>query len=272
MLFRSLLLRRAGLIDAPRYLRLMAKTLNNVLGTPGRAVQSLARASFDAWVKYYRPDENTVNATVSYYTKGSLVALALDLTLRAEGRGTLDDVMRVLWSRDAVGPDGARPVSEADIAAALQAVGGRSYARELAEWVHGTGDLPLRQALERLGVAWGEEAPTLAQRLGARVGENGGQLKLQAVMRGGLAEQAGLAAGDELIALDGWRLRRLDDLAVLGAFRTPQPLLAARDQRLLQLTLPALPDGGVAGAVGLTLAGGVDAATEHRRAAWLGAG
>ena len=270
--YDDLLLRRAGLIDAPRYLRLVAKTLNNVLGTPGRAVQSLARASFDAWVKYYRPDENTVNATVSYYTKGSLVALALDLTLRAEGRGTLDEVMRVLWSRDAVGPNGARPVSEADIAAALQAVGGRSYARELAEWVHGTAELPLREALERLGVAWSEDAPTLAQRLGARVGENGGQLKLQAVMRGGLAEQAGLAAGDELIALDGWRLRRLDDLAALGAFRAPQPLLAARDQRLLPLTLPALPDGGVAGAVGLTLAGSVDAATERRRAAWLGDG
>jgi predicted metalloprotease with PDZ domain len=268
--YDDLLLRRAGLIDTPRYLKGLAKAVNQVLGTPGRAVQSLARASFDAWVKYYRPDENTVNATVSYYTKGSLVALALDLTLRAEGRGTLDDVMRRLWSREAVGADGARPVSEADIAAALQEVGGRSYERELAAWVHGTDELPLREALARLGVAWSQEPPTLAQRLGARVGENGGQLKLQAVMRGGLAEQTGLAAGDELIALDGWRLRRLDDLAVLGAFRTPLPLLAARDQRLLSLTLPALPDGGVPGAVGLSVADGIDAPTAQRRAAWLG--
>jgi predicted metalloprotease with PDZ domain len=68
-----------------------------VLQTPGREVQSVAQASFDAWVKYYRQDENTANATVSYYTKGALVALCFDLTLRTEGQATLDDVMRALW-------------------------------------------------------------------------------------------------------------------------------------------------------------------------------
>ncbi|HWH73492.1 MAG TPA: peptidase M61, partial [Methylibium sp.] len=82
--YDDLLLRRCGLLDDARYLKLVAKTLNQVLGTPGRKQQSVAQASFDAWTKYYRPDENTVNATVSYYTKGSLVALALDLTLRSE--------------------------------------------------------------------------------------------------------------------------------------------------------------------------------------------
>ena len=87
--YDDLMLRRAGLIDAPRYLKLVATTASGVLGTPGRKVQSLAQASFDAWVKYYRPDENTPNATVSYYTLGSLVALALDLELRSAGKGTL---------------------------------------------------------------------------------------------------------------------------------------------------------------------------------------
>jgi predicted metalloprotease with PDZ domain len=105
---------RTGLIDAPRYLRLLARTLSGVLASPGRQVQSVAQASFDAWVKYYRNDENTPNATISYYTKGSLVALALDLTLRTEGRGTLDDVMRHLWVTSCGGP-----VSEANIAQAL---------------------------------------------------------------------------------------------------------------------------------------------------------
>ena len=79
------MLLRAGLIDAPRYLRLLAKTVTGVLATPGRQVQSVAQASFDAWVKYYRSDENTPNATISYYAKGALVALALDLSLRAGG-------------------------------------------------------------------------------------------------------------------------------------------------------------------------------------------
>ena len=73
--FDDLMLLRCGAIDAPRYLALLAKTANGVLVTPGRRVQSLAQASFDAWIKYYRPDENTPNAVVNYYTKGALVAL-----------------------------------------------------------------------------------------------------------------------------------------------------------------------------------------------------
>ena len=259
--YDDLLLERAGLIDPARYLKLLAKNLNQVLATPGRAVQSVAQASFDAWVKYYRPEENTVNATVSYYGKGALVALALDASLRAEGRAGLDDVMRALWACS-----GGGGIGEDDIAAALQQVGGRSYARELAAWVHGTAELPLKPLLGKLGVAWSEEAPSLAQRLGARVAEAGGTLKLQAVMRSGAAEQAGLAAGDELIALDGWRLRRLDDLLPLRAFERPLPLLAARDQRLLELSLPAAQ---ASGAVTLTANAQTDAATLARRAAWL---
>mgnify|MGYP002040931412 CR=1 FL=1 len=89
--YDDLLLRRAGLIDDAAYLRLVNKTINQVQQTPGRQVQSVADASFDAWVKYYRQDEQTPNGTVSYYTKGALVALCLDLKLRAEGRGSLDD-------------------------------------------------------------------------------------------------------------------------------------------------------------------------------------
>ncbi|WP_428415543.1 M61 family metallopeptidase [Methylibium sp.] len=260
--YDDLVLRRAGLIDESRYLKLLAKTLNNVLGTPGRTVQSVAEASFDAWVKYYRPDENTVNATVSYYTKGSLVALALDLTLRSEGAGTLDDVMRGLWARS-----GGGPIAETDIAAVLAEVGGRSLARELAAWVHGTGELPLRPLLEQFGVAWSEEPPVLAQRLGARLSDSGGLLKLQSVLRGGVAERAGLAAGDELVALDGWRLKRIDDLSALHAGERPMPLLAARDQRLLELTLPT---ARASGAVTLVPDARSDAADRARRQAWLG--
>src|SRR4051812_9542125 len=82
--YDDLFLVRNGLIDKARYFKLLARTLSGVLAAPGRKAQSVAQASFDAWVKYYRGDENTPNATISYYTKGSLVALALDLTLRSE--------------------------------------------------------------------------------------------------------------------------------------------------------------------------------------------
>jgi predicted metalloprotease with PDZ domain len=256
--YDDLLLLRAGLIDEARYLKLLAKTVNQVLGTPGRQVQSVAQASFDAWIKYYRPDENSANASVSYYTKGSLVALVLDLRLRSEGRGTLDAVMRRLWQRSAGGP-----ICEADIAEALAFVGKRAYADELLAWVHGTVELPLAELLAGVGVRWTREAPLLQQRLGARVAEAG--LKVQAVLRGGAAELAGLAAGDELLAVDDWRLARLDDLSALGAFDRPVQLLVSRDRRLLRLPFQAVR---VEGAVNLALNPKPLASQLRRRAAW----
>ena len=266
--YDDLFLRRTGLIDDERYLRLVAKTVTAVLGAPGRQVQSVAQASFDAWVKYYRADENTPNATISYYAKGALVALTLDLRLRAggNGSGTLDDVMRHLWAAS----DGG-PISEADIAAALQAVAGRSFAKELAAWVHGTGELPLRELLAAVGVAWQHQAATLAQQLGLRVSESAlTGVKVTHVLAGGAAQQAGLSAGDELLALDGWRLRRLDDalrLLVPGAVAS---LMVARDQRVLSLELK-LPKGAghELGTVLLTPADKPAKAALALRKAWL---
>ena len=119
--YDDLLLRRADLIDDAAYLRLLNKALNQVLQAPGRLVQSVAEASFDAWVKYYRQDENTANATISYYTKGSLVALCFDLTLRAQGQ-SLDQALRAVWQRCSGGP-----MSEADFAQVLNEVSGRAW-------------------------------------------------------------------------------------------------------------------------------------------------
>ena len=242
--YDDLLLRRAGLIDDPTYLKLLSKTVNQVLQTPGRKVQSVAQASFDAWVKYYRQDENTPNATVSYYSKGALVALCLDLTLRQDGTGTLDDVMRGLWLRCAGGP-----MTQADLAAVLQAMAGRSFAKELARWVHGTGELPLQPLLEQHGVQVLKEPAALAQALGLRVTEGAG-IQIKTVLRGGAAEQAGFAAGDEWLGLtvgagkaaSRWRLTKLDDLLLYAGTATKVQAWVARDKRLLELPL-AMPRG-----------------------------
>ncbi|MDD2880180.1 MAG: peptidase M61 [Rhodoferax sp.] len=237
--FDDLLLRRAGLIDNAHYLKLLGKTINAVLKTPGRAVQSLAQASRDAWVKYYRQDENTVNATVSYYTKGSLVALCLDLTLRQAGKTSLDAVMRALWLRCQAGP-----MTEADLLAVLESLSGQSYAAELQQWVHGTDDLPLQKWLEQHGVSYGTERASQPDQLGLRANESQG-IHVKAVLRGGAAEQAGFAAGDEWLGVElgqakscqGWRLSKLDDLAlILGEARTFKAIVA-RDQRLLTLAV-----------------------------------
>ena len=240
--YDDLMLRRAGLIDDAAYLNLIAKTINQVHQTPGRQVQSVAQASFDAWVKYYRMGENTPNATVSYYTKGSLVALCLDLTLRSEGHSHLDAVMRELWQRSEGGP-----IREADIARALKRLGKRSFERELRDWVHGTTDLPVVALLEAHGAKAKEEKAPLAQQLGLRVTEKDG-IALKTVLRGGAAEAAGMAAGDEWLgvefapakrgqAAEAWRVHKLDDVAGLRGRREQLTALIARDKRLQRCKL-----------------------------------
>ena len=237
--YDDLFLRRCGLIDEATYLRLLGKTINQVLQAPGREVQSVAQASYDAWIKYYRADENTPNATISYYSKGALVALCFDLTLRAEGRTSLDAVMRALWARCKGGP-----MTEADFAAVLRELGGRSFHREIAAWVHGTRELPLEPLLSACGVQVHHDPAALQQRLGLRTSDSGGLVTVKTVLRGGAAEQAGLAAGDEWLGVEvagqGWRLARLDDLPLYAGPHRKVVALVARDRRLrrLDLTLP----------------------------------
>jgi predicted metalloprotease with PDZ domain len=262
--YDDLLLLRAGRIDAARYLQLLGKTIDTVRATPGRRVQSVADASFDAWIKYYRPDENTPNATVSYYAKGSLVALALDLTLRRGGRGCLDDVLRALWLRG-----GGGPVDEADIERALHKVAGRSLRRELRAWVHGTDELPLQPLLADVGVAWEQQPVDLGAELGLRLSEGPvSGIQVKTVLRGGAAEAAGVSAGDELLAVDGWRVRRLDDARAWTGAGRPLQLLLVRDQRLLErrVTPPSPPPRQVA----LRLVERPAAAVHRRRRHWLG--
>ncbi|MEJ6020850.1 M61 family metallopeptidase [Ramlibacter sp. PS4R-6] len=234
--YDDLLLRRSGVIDDATYVKVLNKTVNQVLQAPGREVQSVAQASFDAWVKYYRQDENTPNATISYYTKGALVALCFDLTLRAEGHATLDDAMRALWARCHAGP-----MAESDFAAVLKELGGRSFSKELAAWVHGTRELPLADLLRSQGVQVLEEPAQWQQRLGIRAQETGGSVVLKNVLRGGPAEQAGMAAGDEWLGIEaggqGWRLAKVDDLPLYAGPQRKVAALVARDRRLLRLDL-----------------------------------
>ena len=241
--YDDLLLQRSALIDQATYLTLLGKTINQVLQTPGREIQSVAQASFDAWVKYYRQDENTANATISYYTKGSLVALCLDLTLRQEGKSSLDAVMRGLWQRCHGGP-----MTEADLLAVLEGLAGRSFSKEIARWVHGKAELPVQSLLERQGVAVQQEPSDLAQRLGLRVSE-GTSIQVKSVLRGSAAEQAGFAAGDEWLALQSgtgkqassWRLSKLDDVALYAGAASIIGALVARDKRILKLSLKLPP-------------------------------
>ena len=210
--YDDLALVRSGVIAIEDYLGLLGKTVSNVLRGSGRLKQSVAESSFDAWIKYYRQDENAPNAVVSYYAKGALIALALDLQLRAASAGmvSLDDAMRLLWQR--YGRTGVG-VGEDDIFGVIAEVGdrarmgvGRRLARWLRDTVEGTDDLPLEKLLKPFGVAWRTEASARGTTLGVKVAAGNGDAKLANVFDDGPARRGGLSAGDVLVALDGLRV------------------------------------------------------------------
>jgi predicted metalloprotease with PDZ domain len=276
--YDDLALVRSGVISASKYLELLGRAITNVLRTPGRNVQSIADASFDAWIKFYRPDENSPNAGVSYYAKGALVALALDLTLRLDGRATLDDLMRTLWRR--YGEPGIG-VPEDRIRTLASELTGRDLSNFFERYVDGTEDPPLAQLLGSHGIALelraatgakdrgGKPAATQRSRawLGAKIGAD---LRLQHVFAGGPAERAGLAAGDTLVAFDGVRAS-VDGLDALLE-RLPQGAQVPvhhfrRDELMLSsVALVAAP----LDTAWLALDDKATDAALARRAAWLG--
>jgi predicted metalloprotease with PDZ domain len=278
--YDDLTLVRCGLIPPARYLELVGQTITNVLRSPGRLTQSVAESSFDAWIKYYRQDENTPNAVVSYYAKGALVGLALDLTLRLKGRNSLDDLMRALWMR--YGHPGTG-VPEDAIEKLASELAGVDLADFFTRYVFGTEDLPLTRLLDEFGVALhlrpaispkdrgGKPASGDPPRssLGARIGPD---FKLTHVFRGGPAGSAGLSAGDTLVAVDGVKVTQDLLAALLQRPRSGKPLTVhafRRDElRTFAVELAAAP----VDTAWLSLIADLPAGTMLRRDEWLGSG
>ncbi|HXU52311.1 MAG TPA: PDZ domain-containing protein [Casimicrobiaceae bacterium] len=278
--YDDLSLARSGVVPAERVLELLARTLTTVLRTPGRHLQSVADASFDAWIKFYRPDENSPNAGVSYYAKGAIVALALDLTLRRHGR-SLDDLMRALWTRHGATGVG---VDEDAIEALASSLAGHDLRDFFARYVEGTEDPPLAALLADVGVELalrpregmrdrgGKPATTApaATTLGAQWPASG-ELRLTSVYREGPAARAGLSAHDVVVAIDG--IRATSDLLAAALVRaTPGSRMivdAFRRDVLMRfdVELAAAP----ADTAVMTMLGEPGEAIAARRRAWLGA-
>ena len=205
--YDDLALLRSGCLTLADWLGLTAKTISSVERGPGRRRQTLAESSFDAWSKFYRPDENTPNAVVSYYAKGALVALALDLTLRSKtsGRVSHDDVMLALWARHGQSGIG---IDEDTVRLIAEELSGLKLKRFFADAVDGTTDLPLKRLFANFGLtlAWEKEKAEATASLGVKTATEGKEVRLATVYAGGAAQPAGLAAGDLLLAIDGLRV------------------------------------------------------------------
>lgn len=273
--YDDLMLVRAGLIDEADYYKLLAKTANGVLRGSGRNSQSVAESSFDAWVKYYRQDENAPNAIVSYYAKGSLVALGLDLTIRAAtgGKVSLDDVMRALWvryGRDFYGEgDGAgQGVDESGVAALFEEISGVRLKRFFDRHIHGTDDIPLDKLLAPFAVSVADKRKNSRPSLGARMVKEGNDCKLANVYEGGAAHRAGLSALDLLVAVDGLRVTasNLDTLMSRYGVNDTVSVHAFRRDELMSFSVSLKADD--APQVTLT-AEAKPAAAARLRSAWL---
>jgi len=203
--YQELIPYRAGLFSRNEMLRRIAKNAGEVLETPGRRVQSLSESSFDAWIKLYRPDEDSRNATVSYYAKGALAAFCLDVLIQTSsgGRRSLDDVMRALW-------EDARnrgPGQELDLVRrAASAAAGRDLGREFSLLFESTEDPPLEEWLGPIGLRLLPPDGTEEPYLGIRTAIRDRRLFVEAVERDGPGEAMGLDPGDEIVALNGERV------------------------------------------------------------------
>ncbi len=254
--YDDLILLRSHVIDEARYLALLSKTVNGVLRGSGRCKQSIAESSFDAWTKYYHQDENSPNAIVSYYTKGSLVALALDLTIRraSNGKKSLDDVMRSLWRN--TGRDfyklaltgQQQGVTEAEVEALIEQMSGIKMKSFFERYVRGTHDVPLDKLYTDFGVVLEDKRKLHKPGLGVRFSRDGNDCKLASVYSGHAAHQAGLSAGDIVIAVDGLRVTAADaanDLAkLLGRYQPGASVVlhVFRRDELMQFTVCLQPD------------------------------
>lgn len=282
--YDTLLTRRAGLLSGARYLERQGENLTSLAQTPGRLVQSLDDASLCAWIKYYRPDENSTNSSVSYYLKGEVVALLLDLEIRARTADakSLDDVMRLLWAR--YGDE--KGVPEEGVEAAASEVAGESLAGFFAKSVHAPGELdfaPLahvglelrrrvKESSSDKGGTPGKDKEPGAPRgyLGATTRAQGERTFVTQVLEGSPAQEGGLHAEDELLALEGYRVEHDKLVARIEEHPpgTPVTLTVFRREalRALQVTLGARPQDM------LFLAKRADATAAQKRAyqAWLG--
>ena len=249
--FDDLSLVRSGKISANQYLQTLSQTITRVGRSPANTVQSLCDSSFTAWTKFYKQDENAQNAVVSYYAKGSLVALCLDAALRVRGF-VLEDLMRLFYREFAsIGSTEARIFAQL-----LELTHDQTLVDDLRDWITSAKDLPLQRSLNELGINLqlrspssamdfaGEKTFDLAPRdLGFQYEQKPEGLSVISVRHHSPAQQAGVANQDLIVALDGIKASESNIQQVLSRYPLGSTLAmhVFRQQRLLQLEFTLAP-------------------------------
>ena len=195
------------MITESDFLSATARAIQQLQNTPGRLEQTVEESSYDSWIKYYRQDENSINSQVSYYDKGALLGLLLDLEIRKRSKGTksLDDVMHYLYAEFF---KKNRNYGPADFQKACELMAGSSLDEFFNKYVHGTAELDYNGALEAAGLRLDTSADTGIVYFGADVTQDNDRLIVRRVYAGSPAYEQGLNAGDQIVAMDNMRVTR----------------------------------------------------------------
>ncbi len=268
--YDDLLCRRAGVLTRDRYLQIVADNIADAHRTPGRLVHPLADSSYDAWIKFYRPDEDIRNSSQSYYVNGGLAAMCLDLTIRSatEAQRSLDDAMARLWQRTWLEHRG---FTHDDVVEAVSWAAGRDLVALVAELVYGPFDPDFAAVLAGAGLSLVAVPPGTDAAPDLGLDLRSGTTNVAVVLRGGRAARAGLAPGDEILALQGLRVSATnfeDTLRAVSLETASIALLVARQGVVRELLVsPEPPTGRPAYKIDVL----PDAAAEQQavRRAWL---
>jgi predicted metalloprotease with PDZ domain len=238
--YGDLLLHRAGATTRDEFLSSLSDKIEALHTTPGRDVQSLTNASFDTWIKHYRPDENSPNSSMSYYIKGAVVAFLLDMKIRRLTRGarSLDHVMRAAFAKYS----GARGYEEGEFRALVETIAGTSLEPFWSSALEGTAELDLPEAVDVVGLRFKTREPLMGRQagratLGAVTRIDNGRLVVTQVRRGTAAYESGLNVDDEILAIDEFRVRadQLDARMEQYVSGDRVSILVARRDRLMRL-------------------------------------
>ncbi len=238
------MLQASGVIDKPSYLKLLAEQINRYYQTPGRAYQSVAESSFDAWIKLYRNDENTGNAGISYYNKGALVALCLDLTLleKSNGRYRLFDVVKAFYNQATQNDNRRIGISSADMGKVVgQFMALTDWQEFERRYVNGVEELPIEALLTANGIKIHVNSKETADKhvpWGMRCSETPAGLKVNRVTRDSVAANAGISAHDVIIAIDGIKADTKQLASLIKAEREVECYLFRRDELMCVSVLP----------------------------------
>jgi predicted metalloprotease with PDZ domain len=202
--YEDIILRHANLIDADNYLGVMANDINQMENTPGKKIQSIADASYDAWIKAYRPTENSNNSTISYYSKGSVAALLLDLEIINDSHTqySLDDVMKYMYHE--YYKTLKRGYTDAEFKKGLEKFAGKNLDDFYKKYVYGVADVDYNKYLGYAGYQLTDEAAgTNDPSLGIMTASTGGKILVTNVLRDGTAWVDGINVNDEIVSVDG---------------------------------------------------------------------